>query len=93
MTWPASHCPLLGWVIPSTTDVSSGAKEKTGKREEKKLCEPPVLQKNGLPSQEDLPHKRTVEIYPSLVKGSNPSSATKSPCDLGPQGSSSACWG
>ena len=91
MTWPASHCPLLGRVVPSTTDVSSGAKERTGKRDrKKKLREPPVLQKNGLPAQEDLPHKWTVEIYPSLVGGSNPSLATKSHCDLGPQGSSSA---
>lgn len=54
MTWPASHCPLLGRVIPSTTDVSSGVKERTsrergretgegGEREEKGSCEPPVL--------------------------------------------------
>lgn len=31
MTWPASHCPLLGRVIPSTADVSSGAKERIGR--------------------------------------------------------------
>lgn len=38
MTWPASHCPLLGRVIPSATDVSSGAKERTGKRDRKRNC-------------------------------------------------------
>lgn len=47
MTWPASHCPLLGRVIPSTTDVSSVAKESTGaggegeeerKRQRKRSC-------------------------------------------------------
>lgn len=49
MTWPASHCPLLGRVVPSATDVSSVAKERIGGggerggREEKELCEPPVL--------------------------------------------------
>lgn len=68
-------------------------REDRQERQEKKLGEPPVLQKNGLPSQEALPHKWTMEICPILVEGSNPSSATKSPCDLGPQGSSSAQYG
>lgn len=68
VTWPASHCPLLGRVVPSATDVSSVAKEGGeggGRREEKELCEPPVLCRNGLLSQEDLlPHKWTMQIYP-----------------------------
>lgn len=38
MTWPASHCPLLGRVVPSSTDVSSEAKERTGKRDRKRNC-------------------------------------------------------
>lgn len=36
MTWPASHCPLLGRVVPSPADVSSGAKERTGREREEK---------------------------------------------------------
>lgn len=42
MTWPASHCPLLGRVVPSATDVSSVAKERMGGRggegERKRSC-------------------------------------------------------
>lgn len=28
MTWPVSHCPLLGRVIPSSADVSAAAKQR-----------------------------------------------------------------
>lgn len=36
MTWPASHCPLLGRVVPSPADVSSGAKEGPGRERKEK---------------------------------------------------------
>lgn len=39
MTWPASHCPLLGRVIPSATDVSSGAKERTARAAQDDGCD------------------------------------------------------
>lgn len=34
--WPASHCPLLGRVIPSSSDVSSGDKQRTGREGKEK---------------------------------------------------------
>lgn len=44
MMWPASHCPLLGRVVPSSADVSSGAKARrereTGRGNLTFLCSP-----------------------------------------------------
>ena len=36
-TWPASHCPLLGRVVPSSADVSSGAKARGGRERKRSL--------------------------------------------------------
>lgn len=44
MTWPASHCPLLGRVVPSAADVSSGAR-RGGQRDKGKgaICDLALL--------------------------------------------------
>lgn len=36
MTWPASHCPLLGRVVPSPADVSSRSQGEARQREKGK---------------------------------------------------------
>lgn len=52
MTWLPSHCPLLGWVIPSSADVSTGAKGRTERKEKEPTVTFPFPQGRAFCSHE-----------------------------------------